>query len=183
MEQSDPLSSRSSDEHRADRSDLGSAISDDRQCGELSMDQIYGPLTARRSQSDSLMWQTPALTLAAQAFLLTISLGADSSHFARTVTPRAVGCGERCHSPDLFAASPRRANRLLLAEIESVAATLRIHGKPWTALRDQTDPGIGVWRPLASRNSFAVWAGATALFALANLAIIAVTWLPPEWLA
>ena len=36
---------------------------------------IYKSLTERRITYDNLTWQTPALSLTAQAFLLTISLG------------------------------------------------------------------------------------------------------------
>ena len=42
----------------------------------------YSIISARRTNMDSMMWQTPALSLTAQAFLLTIALSSDSSTFA-----------------------------------------------------------------------------------------------------
>jgi hypothetical protein len=57
---------------------------------ENSQDQsvlsdIYKALTERRISHDNLTWQTPALSLTAQAFLLTISLGPSESQVSRTI--------------------------------------------------------------------------------------------------
>lgn len=43
----------------------------------------YQILAARRQAYDQLLWQTPVLSLTAQAFLLTIALGAGNSSAAR----------------------------------------------------------------------------------------------------
>lgn len=40
---------------------------------------MYQVVTGRRQAIDTMMWQVPSLSLTAQAFLLTISLGSDSS--------------------------------------------------------------------------------------------------------
>lgn len=47
---------------------------------------VYEALTARVGHRDGLLWQSPALALTAQAFLLTIALGHDTSSFARLVS-------------------------------------------------------------------------------------------------
>ncbi len=46
---------------------------------------VYTALAARRTAFDTLMWQIPTIGLTAQAFLLTIALGAGSSRWARMV--------------------------------------------------------------------------------------------------
>jgi hypothetical protein len=47
---------------------------------------VYSVIAARRTAFDTLMWQVPALGLAAQAFLLTIAYGSDSSQLARCIS-------------------------------------------------------------------------------------------------
>ncbi len=44
---------------------------------------VWQSVASRRSGLDSMMWQTPALGMTAQAFLLTLALGAGSSRWAR----------------------------------------------------------------------------------------------------
>lgn len=46
---------------------------------------LYEALTARVGHRDALLWQSPALAFAAQAFLLTIALGHDSMPVARMI--------------------------------------------------------------------------------------------------
>jgi hypothetical protein len=43
---------------------------------------MYQVVAARRQNFDSMLWQVPALSLTAQAFLLAISLGSGSGHLA-----------------------------------------------------------------------------------------------------
>ena len=52
----------------------------------------YEMLTLRQLGHDSVAWQTPGLSLTAQAFLLTIALGADSSSLARVISA-VIGAG------------------------------------------------------------------------------------------
>lgn len=47
---------------------------------------IWATISARRTSYDSLIWQTPALGLAAQAFLLTLALGSDTSALGRAMS-------------------------------------------------------------------------------------------------
>lgn len=46
-------------------------------------DEQYAIVAGRRQAYDQLVWQTPVLSLTAQAFLLTIALGHDTSSLAR----------------------------------------------------------------------------------------------------
>jgi hypothetical protein len=47
---------------------------------------LYEIVAFRRMQYDAMMWQVPALSLTAQAFLLTIALGSDSRTAARVIS-------------------------------------------------------------------------------------------------
>lgn len=47
---------------------------------------VWQTMAARRSGYDLLMWQTPALGMTAQAFLLTLALGHDSTRWARLIS-------------------------------------------------------------------------------------------------
>jgi hypothetical protein len=47
---------------------------------------VYNIVAAQMQQHDLLMWQVPALSLTAQAFLFTIILGADSSRTSRIIS-------------------------------------------------------------------------------------------------
>lgn len=47
---------------------------------------VYSAIAARRTAFDTMMWQVPALGLAAQAFLLTIAFGSSSSNAARYIS-------------------------------------------------------------------------------------------------
>ncbi len=49
------------------------------------VDTVYSVVASRRTAFDTMMWQVPALGLAAQAFLLTIAYGGTSSDPARVV--------------------------------------------------------------------------------------------------
>ena len=44
---------------------------------------LYQVVAARRQNFDSMVWQVPALSLTARAFLLAIALGSGSGHLAR----------------------------------------------------------------------------------------------------
>jgi hypothetical protein len=44
---------------------------------------LYQVVAARRQNFESMVWQVPALSLTAQAFLLVIALGSGSGHLAR----------------------------------------------------------------------------------------------------
>jgi hypothetical protein len=47
---------------------------------------VYSVIAARRTAFDTLMWQVPTLGLAAQAFLLTIAYGSNSSQLGRCIS-------------------------------------------------------------------------------------------------
>ncbi|MEO8709796.1 MAG: hypothetical protein ABI400_12170, partial [Lacisediminihabitans sp.] len=54
--------------------------------GQEAAFAVYSAVVARRLQWDNLLWQVPAVSFTAQAFLLNVSLAPNSSIFARLVT-------------------------------------------------------------------------------------------------
>ena len=55
-------------------------------CLSIMEDNQYSAINARRDLFNNLLWQTPVLSLVAQAFLFTIILGKDSSMAAVTIS-------------------------------------------------------------------------------------------------
>lgn len=53
---------------------------------EAHVDTVYNVIANRRTAFDTMMWQVPALGLAAQAFLLTIAYGDNSSCLSRCIS-------------------------------------------------------------------------------------------------
>lgn len=49
-------------------------------------EKLYAIVANRRCNYDSMLWQTPVISLTAQAFLLTIALGSNSSALARCIS-------------------------------------------------------------------------------------------------
>lgn len=47
---------------------------------------VWQTMAARRSGFDAMMWQTPALGMTAQAFLLTLALGPGTARWARLIS-------------------------------------------------------------------------------------------------
>ena len=47
---------------------------------------VWQVVAARRASYDAMMWQTPALGMTAQAFLLTLALGSGASNSARMIS-------------------------------------------------------------------------------------------------
>jgi hypothetical protein len=97
----------------------------------------------------TILWQGPALALAAQAFLLTIALGPDVTSFARVISAG-------------------------LALVTAASALYLVHRKggevqDWKNVARIKESRSG---PLAS----SVWKVALAVFATADLAIVIMAW-------
>lgn len=55
------------------------------EAGAAELLAVWQMVAARRQSYDAMMWQTPALGMTAQAFLLSLALGSDTSDLARIV--------------------------------------------------------------------------------------------------
>jgi hypothetical protein len=89
---------------------------------EALFSPVYSVIAARRTAFDTLMWQVPTLGLAAQAFLLTIAFGPNSSQIARCVSGglAAVVAGVAIQTMLKHRVNEKTDN-LILKELEDVA--------------------------------------------------------------
>lgn len=67
----------------SDQPDKQGGKANEQEAAKIAM---YEAIANRRLSLDSMMWQVPVLSLTAQAFLLTIALGSETSQFARSVS-------------------------------------------------------------------------------------------------
>jgi hypothetical protein len=149
---------------------------------EIPSDQVntvYGAISSRRTAFDTLMWQVPALGLAAQAFLLTIAFGSSSSDTARCV---AGGLSVVVALVAIQTMLKHRANEktdaLILEKIE-LALGIRL-GKGSSPHQSPKDRGQAVGNDLieghlAQRRSVTLWVTSLLCFAAAGVAAIVIT--------
>jgi hypothetical protein len=147
----------------------------------LDLIPVYTALASRRTAFDTLMWQTPALALTAQAFLFTISLAPDSAPIARYISSAldvivaivAIQTMAK-HRYNEFTDS------LLLEEIERglgiVVSSTYPHAKP----RDRGE-AVGNRQSVITRpKSFRLWYLSLAGFGAASVAVIILTAVAPS---
>ena len=143
---------------------------------------VYEAVTARRNTYDSLFWEVPALSLTAQAFLMTIALGPDTARGARVIAA-AVGFLMALISVQLFT-KHRALERLNSQMAELCERKLGIdrvlgfapHGSPGEQAR--------AWRPMrwpASMRSYTVWLIGLSLFGVASASILVLSLLRPSF--
>lgn len=126
-------------------------------------DEQYQVLAARRLATDGMMWQTPVLSLTAQAFLFTIALGHDTSQEAKLISA-SLALAASLASLQLMAKHRHHELRdsQLLRAYEANKGLRPIHGKP-----EQS--------PLAwhlTLSSFVVWAVMLSVFASAAFGVV-----------
>jgi len=130
---------------------------------------VYQAVAARRMQWDALLWQVPSLSLAAQAFLLTIALGPDASRTSRLL---ASGLGVVAALLSLHLLIRHRqaevADAHWLAAYEQQHFGTTAHGPEW---RDRRNATVirGPLGALARIPAFPVWQGALSLFGVVAL--------------
>ena len=154
---------------------------------EKYLETVYQVIANRRTAFDTLMWQVPALGLAAQAFLLTIALGSKSSEAARILSG---GLSIVVAVVAIQTMLKHRANELtdslILEEIEKamgvrVGAGAYPHDKP--EIRGQAMKNRQINRPWAKQKSAKLWVTSLTCFALAGLAAIVLTLCAPGTLS
>ncbi|MCL8253188.1 hypothetical protein AERO_17520 [Aeromicrobium fastidiosum] len=127
----------------------------------------YTALQARALTRDELTWQTPALAMTAQAFLMTIALAADSSQTARVVASLLSALVSLLSAQLLEKHSAlHHQDFLSLERLEQRAGLLRVHAKPAVTGR------------LASARSRQWWQRGMAAFGLTSIviAVVAIVW-------
>ncbi|HUB99377.1 MAG TPA: hypothetical protein VMS11_06095 [Solirubrobacterales bacterium] len=151
------------------------------------LDAVYTVIANRRTAFDTLMWQVPALGLAAQAFLLTIAFGSDSSDAARYFSG---GLSVVVAVVAIQTMLKHRANELtdsrILEGIERQAG-IRIgdgafpHDKPEVRGPAVGNEQINGW--WEQWKSAWLWVFSLSCFALAGLAAISLTVFAPGTLS
>lgn len=140
---------------------------------------VYAVIAQRRTAFDTLMWQVPALGLAAQAFLLTIAFGSSSSEPARYF---AGGLAAVVALVAIQTMLKHRANEktdsLILEKMEaavgiSVGASVHPHDPPSVRGRGMGNELIS--GHLARRRSVTLWITSLVCFASAGIAAIVLT--------
>ncbi len=123
-------------------------------------------------EKDALVWQTPALAVTAQAFLLTIGLDPDTARFARGIAS-VLGVVVAYMTCQLMAKHRylRRLDEWKLRELEGDS---RLSGLSTHAYGDAADEYAGATR-LTKSKSYAVWQTGLVLIGLAHLLVLTLT--------
>ncbi len=131
----------------------------------IAKDQ-YDVVAARRTALNGLMWQTPVLSLTAQAFLFTIALGSGASSFA-TLMSAVLALAAALASIQLMAKhrclEVRDSQLLEEYERNSVNGFEVIHSK-----------SSGFNKMLCRWSSYKIWMFMLGVFALAAIIVIIV---------
>jgi hypothetical protein len=154
--------------------------------GTTELIAVWQTVAARRQSYDAMMWQTPALGMTAQAFLLSLALGSGTSALSRIIS---AGLSVLISVMVVQLLAKHRRNEFLdtlaLEELESSPSFPRAQGFYPHAI-DRYSPekrakadasGRGVLlgpRRFWSMSSFALWCYGQYVFALAATAIIAI---------
>ena len=126
-------------------------------------DKQYDVLAARRVAKDSLLWQTPALSLTAQAFLFTIALGQGTTVGARLIAA-ILALVASLASIQLMAKSRyfEEGDSKMLEEYERAMGFQTIHARP--------DYSKKAW--YVKRSSYRLWIFMLAIFGAAAVVVI-----------
>jgi hypothetical protein len=143
----------------------------------LRSQMSYDVAANRRYQYDFMMWQVPALSLTAQAFLFTVALQAEATRAARLIAS-ALALVVAAISMQLMAKHRHHerteADRLKgFEEDQQLAGLHRPMQERGTQLRR--------WSPTAL-SSYHVWMVGIAVFGLAAVTIILISIVTPNWL-
>lgn len=135
---------------------------------------LYQAVAARRMQWDALLWQVPSLSLAAQAFLLTIAFGPDTSLTSRLL---ASGLAVVAALLSLHLLIRHRQAEVTdahwLAAYEQQHFGTTVHGPEWRDRRNATVISGRLGR-LARIPAFPVWQAALSLFGIVGLIAFAL---------
>lgn len=154
----------------------------DRVTSPAAMPEVYAAVAARRSQFDSLLWQVPVLTITAQAFLFTISLGSDTQAPARIISC-LLSLLITFLTLQLFARH-RQAEVTDAHWLEDYErhhyGSGQAHGVSWQRSRNQIHPDAGLFSPFARLPGFKTWSIGLSLFGVTAIAILIVSIFWPQ---
>jgi len=144
---------------------------------------VYQSLESRRSSYDSMLWQTTAIALTAQSFLLTIALGPNSKSSVRLATAMlsfAISLmamqlmakhrwGEMLDSVLLEGLE----NKLGITKVLGVSPHDRLKGRVISGISEETTKRLSpTW--IRNRSSYLIWQLGLSLFGATSLGVILV---------
>lgn len=139
---------------------------------------LYHVVASRRLGYDQMMWQTPALSLTAQAFLFTIALDSASSRVARIVS-MVLAMAAAGASIQLMAKHRRMEehdSKWLEAYEDRHSGCVPPHGQK------RQDFSAGFLRWLSDQSSFKLWLKLLACFLFAAVLTLILAVIRPDWL-
>ncbi len=145
---------------------------------------IYSSLSARRTAFDTMMWQVPALGLAAQAFLLTIAYGSSTSNTARFVSGAlSVVVALVAIQTMIKHRANEKTDNLILKRIEDLNGIRIGHGASPHDAPSVRGRAIGnelIYGYLEKRRSVRLWVTSLCGFAIAGGVAIVLTLADPS---
>lgn len=138
---------------------------------------LYQVVAERRTAFDNLLWQVPATSLTAHAFLFSISLAADTGRFAR-IASMSLCIVITILTLHLFTRQLQAedADHRWLADFEErhqIDYFDRAHGARWKDYRAQKPAGAGRLGWLAMHRSYPLWSkGMITIGALAFVILV-----------
>lgn len=154
------------------------AQNDEKRTGPPEEKFAYEMLTLRQIEHNSLAWQVPSLSLTAQAFLLTIALGAGTAPLARVVSA-ALGVTSGLLTMQLMAKN-RYMGAVELIRLRRMSGEL---GVPDVTYADWTSPEVPKPHWWLRIRSHILWQVGLALFVITNCGIFVIAIIRPELLA
>lgn len=145
---------------------------------------IYQAIASRYVAHDTMLWQAPALSLTAEAFLFTIALSAGNSQAARLLAS-SLALLVSVLSVQLMLKHRHHTliDARLLEKLEFGEELTLILGTAPHVSRRALESATGTRGNLLTRwPSHKIWAGGLALFGLAALAVIVMTAAAPSML-
>jgi hypothetical protein len=148
---------------------------------------IYEAVAARRNNFDTLVWQVPALSLTAQAFLFTIALGSDSSRPARIISSvLGIIIVFLCITLMARHRQAEFTDAHWLQDYEErmgIPPAQRAHGQAWRDRRDETKVADGLWNVVPLLRGYEVWVVGLGLFGVASVIILVLSVVNPDVLS
>lgn len=135
-------------------------------------------LTLRQMEHNSLAWQVPSLSLTAQAFLLTIALGAGTAPLARVVSA-ALGMISGLLTMQLMAKN-RYMGAIELIRLRRMSGELSAPDVTYINWTSAGMPRPHWWLRIRSH---ILWQIGLALFVMTNCGILVMAIIRPELLA
>ncbi len=143
----------------------------------------YTVLSNRRQAYDQMMWQAPALSLTAQAFLFSIALAAGSAQASRLVAS-SLALLISFMSVQLMGKHRHheRTSADLLETLEQELKIRPVHQvrhRPSESSGPKVTTALPLWHRVIDLSSYKVWVGGLTLFGVAAAVVLVISAFDP----